>query len=204
MNNNKKKQYTPNPLEILKDTSREVVETAKTEVIDPFSKNIINQIFGDQKRFSGEIMPGEAVEMKEVYSGRAQENQEAEKRIQYERRLVVEERILVERRTNELRLQIQAIHEEIVKLAEVTPELSREVDIAAFQAPIDSSTYELYFLERLFEFIKSFRKKIEDAHVWLSTANRRASKKNVWGQNYKKHGAKYLLSSEHYLSRSAA
>jgi len=120
-----------------------------------------------------------------------------------EKRLRQEDQRLVERRTGELRLQIQAIHEEIQKAMKVTVSLSQEVEVAAFQAPSSTSIYELHFLEHIFSLISSFRKKIENARVWLSSMNRRAAKKNMWGANYKKHGAKYLLSGEHYLQRSA-
>ena len=59
------------------------------------------------------------------------------------------------------------------------------------------------YCRKLLEFIKSFVKKVEEASVWLHALNKRSAKKNVWGANYKKFGAKYLLSGEHYLQRSA-
>src|SRR3989344_4099073 len=194
-NNNTKKPFST-PLELLREVGR--------EQIDPIPAEMARQLFGRrEKNFSGEIMPGEAVEMREVYSGKAQINETLQKQLTLERQLRIEDKVLIERRTNELRIQIKAIHEEIIKLAQVTPQLTQELQVAAFQAPVEPSAYELFFLQRIFEFIKSFRKKIEDANIWLSCANRRARRKNVWGQNYKKYGAKYLLSGEHYLQRSA-
>jgi hypothetical protein len=59
------------------------------------------------------------------------------------------------------------------------------------------------FFEKLLEFVKSFRKKINQSNVWLSSANKRAGKKGSWKSNYQQHGAKYLLSGEHYVARSA-
>lgn len=198
------KKPIANPLELLRDTAN----TAKTDLIQPMPEEIMKQLFGrmprrPEKKYTGEIMPGEALEMKEVYSGKAAENDNLRKAVHLERRLRQEDQILVERRTGELRVQIQAIHEEVQKLAQATPELAQEIELAAFQAPSSPSLYELLFLEKIFEFVKSFRKKIENASVWLASVNKRSSKKNMWGQNYKKHGAKYLLSSEHYLTRSA-
>ena len=112
--------------------------------------------------------------------------------------------MLVERKGNELKVQIEAIKIEVTKLATATPRLSQQVEIASFQATSSVSTYELFFLQQLFLFIKSFREHIEDAHIWLGAVNARAKKKNVWGANYKKYGAKYLLSGEHYSGRSSA
>ena len=206
MNNksaNNKKTPMANPLELLRDSGNEL----KKDLVSPMPAEIVRQIFGRtpslSRKFSGEILPGQAVELKEVYSGKASEKERVEKMYFLEKRLHQEDQILVERRTEELRVQIKAIHEEVQKAAKVTLQLSQEVQIAAFQAPGSPSIYELYFLERIFDFIKSFRKKIENAGVWLGSANRRAGKKNMWGANYKKHGAKYLLSGEHYLQRSA-
>lgn len=200
-NNNKKPIV--NPLELLRDAGAQ----AKHDLLEPMPAEIARQIFGRipsaNKHFSGEIMPGESVELKRVYNGQASEEEKLKKMYSMERNLRQEDQILVERRTNELRLQIKAIHEEVQKVAKATMQLSEEVKVAAFQAPVSESLYELYFLERIFEFIKSFRKKIENASVWLSSVNRKAQKKNMWGANYKKHGAKYLLSGEHYLQRSA-
>lgn len=196
-----------NPLELLREAGQNAPKAVKRELIDPFPDEILRQILGRapkmERKFSGEILPGSTMEMKKVVTGEAQENEKLRKMVYLERKMREENTILVERRTAELRLQIKAIHEEVEKVARITPQLAEEVKIAAFQAPSSTSIYELYFLERIFEFIKSFRKKIENANVWLASVNKRAMKKNRWGANYKKHGAKYLLSSEHYLQRSA-
>jgi hypothetical protein len=200
---NSNKPPAANPLELLRDTG----DTLKKDLIQPLPEEILKQIFGKtpsrEKKFSGEIMPGQAVEMRDVYAGKSKDQENLSKMVHMEKRLREQDRVFVERRTQELRVQIQAIHEEIEKVVRITPQLTQEVEMAAFQAPGSPSLYELYFLERIFDFIKSFRKKIENASVWLATANKKAQKKNKWGSNYKKHGAKYLLSGEHYVSRSA-
>lgn len=199
---NQKKPFA-NPLELL----REAGQQAKHDLFEPLPADIAKQILGFapsiNKKFSGEIMPGGTVDLKREYSGEASEDQKLQKMYLLEQRMRREDEALVARRTAELRIQIKAIHDEIEKAAKATIQLAQEVKIASFQAPSSESIYELYFLERIYEFIKSFRKKIEKASVWLASANRRAAKKNMWGSNYKKHGAKYLLSSEHYLQRSA-
>lgn len=108
----------------------------------------------------------------------------------------------MERKTNELRMQLEVLTNEVVSLAIQTQDLAQETRIAAIQAPVNPGIYHVLFFEKLISFIRSFRKKIEEASVWLQASNKRAQKKG-WVANYKKGGAKYLLSSEHYLSRSA-
>lgn len=207
--NNKKSQKQtnkiPNPLETLKDIGKNTAGQMKKEA-SKLPEDFMKQLFGVQKReknYSGEIIPGEAVEMNDVFADRYQEIHKQKQQFAIERRLLQEERVRVEKKTNELKIQLNAIREEILVIASKTENLASETEIAAMQAPIEPGVYHVIFFEKLLEFIKSFRKKIDEAAVWLHAVNRRANKKNAWGSNYKKHGAKYLLSSEHYLSRSA-
>lgn len=204
-NNKQNNIKTPNPLEALKDLSKNTAQEMKSEA-NKLSEDFMQELLGirtPNKNYSGEIMPGEPVDMAEVYSGKYEEQIKAKKQVAFERRLVQEERIMIEKRTGELRMQLNAVREEILILAQSTQDLAEETQIAAMQAPIEPGVYHVIFFEKLLEFIKSFRKKVEESAVWLHSLNSRAHKKNVWGANYKKKGASYLLSSEHYLSRSA-
>lgn len=212
-NNNSAQKTTkiPNPLEALKEVTQNTASEMKREAMN-LPKNLLEELLGPQvspfggpsKNYSGELFPGEAVEMKEVLSGRHDELSKERAQISHERMLLEEERALVEKRSGELRMQINAIREELVLTASKTADLAEEIQIATMQAPINPGMYHLIFFEQLLEFIRSYRKKIETAAVWLHSANKRAGKKGGnWVQNYKAHGAKYLLSGEHYNQRSA-
>lgn len=195
----------PNPLEALKEIGRSTANEMKSEA-NKLSSDFMQELLGmraPKKNYSGEIMPGEPVDMAEVYSGKYEEVIKIKKQMAFERRLIQEERVIVERKTGELKMQLNAVRQEILVLAKSTQNLADETQIAAMQAPIEPGVYHVIFFEKLLEFIKSFRKKVEESGVWLHSLNSRAHKKNVWGANYKKKGASYLLSSEHYLQRSA-
>jgi hypothetical protein len=93
--------------------------------------------------------------------------------------------------------------QEVSKLAEVTQNVGKDVEIATMQAPANPGVYHLVFFEKLLDFIKTFRRKIENADVWLQSSNKRAEKKNFWGTfTSKRGGTKFLLSQEHYVARS--
>ncbi len=195
----------PNPLEALKDIGSSTAKQMQEEA-NKMPGDFMEQLLGirpQTRNFSGELVPGEALEFTEVFSGRYEEIQRTKKQISLERRLLEEERVQVEKRSNELRMHLQVIREEILVLAQKTQNLAEESEIAAMQAPIEPGVYHVFFFEKLLSFLKSFSKKIEEASTWLHAVNSRAAKKNMWGANYKKHGAKYLLSGEHYLQRSA-
>lgn len=208
MNDKNKKQKgilnQANPLESLKDIGAGTVKSLKEDLLSQTPKDFIDQILGPRTRnFSGEIIAGESLEISEVLSGSHQEKLKLRHQLHLERTLRVEEKESIDRKSNELRIQLSSIQQEILELAQGTQDLAEETQIAAMQAPIEPGIYHILFFEKLLEFVKSFRKKIEEASVWLHATNKRAAKKNAWGANYKKHGAKYLLSGEHYLSRSA-
>ena len=193
-----------NVLESLKDIGSGAAGSLKTDLFERGSKDFLNQIFGNRsgKKYSGEISVGESLEIDEVISGEHEEKKKIEGQLFLERQLRQEEKILVEKKSNELKLQLQAITQEVIALAVTTQELGNEIEIAAVQAPTNPGIYHVVFFEKLLSFIKSFRKKIESASVWLYASNKRAEKRNFWGL-YKKHGSKFLLSPDHYLQRSA-
>jgi len=191
-------------LENLKDVGGNTGKVLKKDLAEGVSEEFLNQLLGRKKdkKFTGEIMPGQPLEFEDVYSGKQEEVLKAQKQVVLERRLRAEEKTRTEQKGNELRLQLQALMQEVAALAENTQELSQEVQVATMQAPIEPGIYHVIFFERLIEFIKSFRQNIGQAKNWLQTSNKRAQKKNYWA-SYKKHGGKFLLAADHYVSRSA-
>jgi hypothetical protein len=194
-----------NVLESIKDIGSQTSKTIKQDVLKQIPEDFFEQLIGtkpQEKKFSGDITPGESLDFNEAFSGKHEENQKLKNQISLERKLAAEEKAYIQEKTNQLRLQLHAIMQEILNLAKTTQNLGEQVEVASMQAPIEPGIYHLIFFEKLLEFIKSFRKKIENTSVWLKATNSRAQKKNFWG-TYKKQGSKFFLSSEHYLQRSA-
>lgn len=191
-------------LENLKDVGGNTGKTLKKDLVQGVSEEFINQLLGrkSEKKYSGDITPGESLEFEDVFSGRREQTMKLEKQLSLEKKLREEERVRCEKKGNELRIQLKAIIEEVAALAQNTQELAEEVQIATMQAPIEPGIYHLVYFEKLLEFIRSFRKNIGQAKVWLQSSNKRAQKKNYWA-SYKKHGGKFLLAADHYVSRSA-
>lgn len=198
-------QSSANVLETLKNVGQgfggDLASEAKRLPAD-----FARQLFGlPQIKRSGEITPGGQVEMDKVRSGQQEKEDLLNKQLAFERRLRHEEQELRSSKEQDLRLQLKAIMDEIGQIAKETPQLDQELQVAAIQAPANPGIYHLFFFEQILTYLKSFRKKIHSANTWLHAANAKAAKKggNTWGARYKKHGAKYLLSQEHYLTRSA-
>ena len=201
-----KQSGQPNPLEALKEFKNIGKDTSKQmrQEAAQLSRDFMQELLGIQRKaISGEIYAGESVEMNDVMSGKHEIIRQQRKREVFIKEIMREESRQKEKKTNELRMQLKVVQEEIITLAQNTENLAEETQAAAMQAPVDPGEYHAIFFEKLLGFIKSFRKKIEEAATWLHAVNKRSAKKNAWGANYNKHGAKYLLSGEHYVSRSA-
>ncbi len=194
-----------NVLESLKDIGSGVTSSLNTDLLGGISKDLLEQILNRRspnKKVSGDIHVGESLEFTDLLSGKHEENLKLKNQIAFERRLMVEEKEVSQKRTNELKVQLQALMQEVQYLAKTTQSLGEEVEVAAMQAPAQPGVYHLIFFEKIIEFIRNFRKNIDSASTWLQSSNKRAEKKNFWVM-YKKKGSSFLLSGESYSQRSA-
>jgi hypothetical protein len=191
-------------LESLRDIGSDTNKSLKKDLFQGASQDVLKQIFGEPKpqKYSGDIKVGESVEFSELFAGTHEKNQEEKRKLTLENYLQREESKRVREQTNQLRIQLHAIQQELLNLTSATQDLGEQTKIAAMQAPVEPGVYHLVFFEKLLEFVRSFTKKVQDASSWLTETNKRANKINYWAK-YKKHGSKFLLSPDHYLTRSA-
>jgi hypothetical protein len=206
INKGKAKQIRrANVLESLKEMGDSTGKSIKDDLLKKSSEEFFKQLFGNQtgeKKYSGDLTPGESLSLDELYSGEKAENEKLRAQIALERNLNREEKQQLQEKGDELKVRLHALMQEVFALSQSTQSLGEEIKVAAFEAPVNPGVYHVVFFEKLIGFIKSFREKIDNASIWLSASNKRAEKKNYWS-SYKKSGSKFFLSSEHYLQRSA-
>ena len=195
---------TVNVIENFKDIGSSTVDSFKKDLVDRMPQDFMDQLFGPNSsgRLSGELYPGTSTELNPVLKKKNEEETQLKTQIAYERKLFQEEKLMIQKRNNELKMQLKVLTDEVVMLANSTQNLSQEVQVATMNITSEPGVYHVFFFERIIEFLHSFRSKIEDATLWMGSANKRAEKKNYWAR-YKKHGGKFLLSADHYLTRSA-
>ena len=194
-----------NVLEAINEIGSQVVTTTKNEVkatSDEFFRQLLGQQRQLQEKRSGNLTAGRTTDMSEIMSGKEEQKKKFDEQIFFERRLFSEERQETGKKLQELRLRLQAIQAEANKLIASTQSLTEGVKTAVLQGAIDASEYQINFYESIISMIVSFRKKIDNAVVWMQGQSKRAEKKNYWSQ-YKKRGASFLLSGETYSQRSA-
>ncbi len=198
---------TDNLLESLRDIGDSGFQSVKKDIFEGIPQDIFGQIFGQtekpQRKIQSDIKPGQSIEIDAMLSQEREENKILRQRLAYEERIRQEDNSVIEQKTQSLKLELSALTQEVQNLAKTTQALAQETKIAAIQAPANPGVYHINFFERLRLFITSFRKKIENATLWLQSHNQRAAKKHsFWGQ-VSKAGSKRLLSPEDYLQRSA-
>jgi hypothetical protein len=201
---NTKQLRQANILESLKDLGGHASKSFKNDLVEETGAEIMRQLLGlaPKKKFSGEIQKGESLVVNDVYSGKKEELDKAKKQVRFERTLLEEEKAVISKKNNELRLRLQAITQEIQAVVLSNTKLARQVEVASLTATNDPGIYHVIFLEKILEFLKSFKKDIESASAWLGATNKRANKKNFWNQ-YKVQKGTALLNPETYSQRSA-
>lgn len=193
-----------NFLESLKELGGNTGKTLANDVLKETGAEFMRQLLGlsPKKKFSGEIQKGESLVVGDVLTGKKEFEDKAKKQIRFERHLLEEQKAEVEKKNSELKIHLHAISQEIQAVASSTPKLAREISVAKLTATNNPGIYHLLFLEKMLEFLKSFRKNIENASIWLNATNKRANKRNFWNQ-YKVQKGTALLNPEHYNQRSA-
>jgi hypothetical protein len=174
-----------------------------------FLKNTSEDFFRELMGFSvpkvkrsGEIAAGESLQMSEVMSGKSEENGKLRAQISLERQLSSDEKRVSQEKSNQLRVQLQALMQEVQKVSASTQNLAEVTQVTMMTAPVEPGIYHITFFQNVLEFLQSFRKRIDYTANWLQSSNKRAEKKNYWSM-YKKKGSSFLLSPDHYLQRSA-
>ncbi len=193
-----------NILEALKDLGGGVGKTLTNDVVKETGAEFMRQLLGMRARtkLGGELERGQSFEPAKAMNGEYQQAQKMQKQVRFERRILEEEKSVIEKKNNELKLRLHAIAQEIQGVVLSTPKLARQVEVASLTATNAPGIYHVMFLEKMLEFLRSFKENIESASAWLAATNKRANKKNFWNQ-YKVQKGTALLNPETYNSRSA-
>lgn len=194
-----------NFIESIRDIGSSTANSLKHDFLQGIPEDILKQMFGEKLnvKASGEIQPGHSINIESVLLAERKENKTLKLQLAQEKRLREEEKTLIEKKSQELKIELGALTQEVSQLAKTTQGLAQETQIAVMQAPANPGVYHITFFEKLRQYIASFRENIESAANWMQAYNQRTTKKKgFWGQ-VGKSGAKRLLSQEDYTQRSA-
>ncbi len=106
----------------------------------------------------------------------------------------------------ETQVLLEQTNEELKALKAANVSLGKEVEKAVFSAPQEPSPHFFSFLLHIRKIIRGIREAVENSATWMAAQNERKGKKGAfWNTflNKKKGGSQFLLSGEHYVTRSA-
>jgi hypothetical protein len=110
------------------------------------------------------------------------------------------EQVVWTKQEQEVKLQVKAILSELKQIAAATKNLTKEVNVAAAQAPAETGVYHLNFFEKLRLALIELKKRVEESATWLATFNQKSKKRNYYWAQFKKSGTKYTLSADRYMA----
>lgn len=190
-------------LEAFRDLGSGVAKTAKNDLFKKGAQDIFSALSPFSPNPPKEEMPASPSDLWQ------KENELEQKyRSHFQRQETVqrEVKVLFTREQRETQQHVNALQQEIKKLAKATSDLAseaKEAEMSAMQNTVEVGTYHLNFFDRLRKIIASLRSQIQESSMWLSSWNKKAQKKNYyWGQ-FKKSGSKFMLSSDRYMSTQA-
>src|SRR3990172_224612 len=124
----KQKITKQNVLESLKDLGAGAVGQGG-DLLKSTSEDFFRELMGVprmQVKRSGELSAGKSLEMGEVLSGKEEENKKLRMQISLERQLASDEKRVSQEKTNQLKVQLQALVSEVQKVAASTSNLAQE------------------------------------------------------------------------------
>jgi len=207
MKNSKPNRTNKNPslnkdsfLEAFRDLGNDFVSTAGNDLLKAGANDIKEALFPLNKTGPRGENP-DSLTMREAELERSYRA-----RLRQAETIHRQEKVLFTREHRETQQQVNALQEEIKKLAKATSNLAseaKEAEITAMQTVPEVGTYHLNFFSRLRKIIAALRAQIDESSLWLASWNKKAQKRDYyWGQ-FKKSGSKFLLSGDRYMATQA-
>jgi len=193
-----------NVLESLKDLGTGV-GTQTGDLLKSTSEDFFKELLGMSKtpaKRSGNLSPGESIHVNPEVATKEEENKKLRAQISLERQLSSDEKSVSIEKSQELKNELQVLMQEVQRASASIQNLAEVTQVTMMAAPIEPGLYHISFFRNFLNFLESFRKRIDLTVTWLQSSNKRAEKKNYWSM-YKKKGASFLLSPDHYSQRSA-
>ena len=206
---NRVRQYEDkNPVEQFLSIGRGVMQSGNDlgkQFLDPES------ILGIKKnkennRFSGDLMPGEELKLKELIKKQEQEEDnkpDIDPGIYYHREIREMGKVASQRLSRETENTIEQILLELKKIIATTLELQTQYnEFTVIQTVVNPGKYHESFFEWLLSIVKNARMKVEDSGAWLAaTKGKHAKRGSYWRMaDEKVGGTSFSLSSERIVA----
>lgn len=188
-----------NPHETLGGLSRFFLDGFKQQGVDQGLKQVGSDVLKNvglkeyESPASGEMKPGQEVDLRSVKSEKAQKAPEVLSGIDYRREVVQGVQMRRSREQMEMDQKLNEIMQELKRLVSSTQILSNEyASLIVDTSPTKAGVYHVNFFTFMLNIIRTARQKVEDSGAWMAIAK----KKNGYHKKSQSLGTKFTLSSE--------
>lgn len=192
-----RKINTDSFLEAFRDLGSNAVDSFKEDFVKGTGRGIVDTFTGK----SGSSKNNEESSEKNLFDRETDLEKKYQRQARWQAEIGrKEEHVLFTRQDQETKLQVKSLQNEIQQLVKASGQLSKEVEIAAFQLPAESGKYHILFFERLRNLIKSLRNQVQESSQWLAEFNKKSKRKNSYWNQAKKKGTSFTLSVDRNVS----
>lgn len=211
LTSNKKRAYTENGYESLREGVGRELRTTGTAALDQFfkeflkntaegiPKQLIQEKDRGKKKSSGELIEGQEVLLEQQQKQIQRKSERLSLHREYFRRnieasepLNAREEAMNARRIEDIQIQIKELIAASQEMEVAFREVSAQINTSSMKKP---SNYEANFFNWVLLTIKNARARIEEGKNWLAIFASKKSQRQYWNMA-KKHGTGFSLSSE--------
>lgn len=201
-------RHASNFLEALKESAHQQRPTSFAEAFQASADRKAPASFIDALKASGATERTSESQITITDDGKYEQELREEKEQRERERLLAkqqEEELLVrmKARQEEVKKEIEAIRDAILKIAKSLGVVGHEFEKAAWDAPANPGKYHVSFFTKLKEALEIVKKRLDDSASWMHATNQRAKKMPYFWQQVQTSGAKYQFSSERYMQMGA-
>lgn len=177
------------------DEGKKAISDAWKKQLIPHSKNEQEQNPEHQSTKSGELKPGEEVDLTE------RKLQAIEPAINYIQEILHAERNVRVKGDQETKVKIQEIMIQIKELTKSSKELAvqfKDIEKTEY-VPQNAGKYHSNFVEWVLSMVRSARERVDNALSWTNALKSKKSQRTYWNL-FKKHGTSFGLSGERVMA----
>lgn len=194
-------------VEQIRSIGTSVTNSLKTDVVKGAAQGIYDQLIGSSqsgqsptKQENNLDLEKWIQEREQAAAAEADQNARGEERA-HAQQVKSQEKVLFSFADESLKQEINEVRQELAMLIKSMGQVQTQIEAAVMQNIVDPGLYHKNFFANLKAWLYEMQKSLDDASLWLSSANSRKAKGYFWQQTGKS-GTKYSMSQERQSAMS--
>lgn len=189
--------------EALGEIGRSITGSVKNDLLKGTAQNVHDQLIGaskgkapDEKQEDFDFAEWIHAKENEIAQDAEQEGRVKERAFQKARS---PEHVIFSLADERVKQEVEGVLQEIKLLAETMQNVEAAVEKAIIQEVVNPGVYHLNYFEKIKQFLRTFRKSLQEGELWLEMWKSR-SQRSVFWKGFKNKGSQYMFSQERQSS----